>query len=106
MAFDARKVVAEKGDDYQPYEFTGLDGKQYQLPNVKTLTFRQVEHLDDDPKAVIQEIAPDAYDALADLPLYAWEALGVEYQEHGEEAGKSPSPSRATRRAAERSKRT
>lgn len=105
-AFDAREVVAAANGDYPPFTFTGLDGVDYELPNVLTLTFRQAERLEDDPKDVIAEIAPDAYEALADLPLFAWQKLGEQWQAQAEEAGKSSSASRATRRAAERSKRT
>lgn len=106
--FDARAAVSasQDADEFPPYEFTGLDGNQYQLPNALTLTMRQVDQLEADPKGFIEEFAPDAAATLLDLPLHGWQQLGADWHEHAEEAGKSLSPSRPVRRAAKRSKQT
>jgi hypothetical protein len=108
MAFDAREhVTASPTVDYPPFEFTGLDGKPYELPHPLTLTERQVDKINSgDPKGVIEDVAPEAFNAIQDMPSYVSKQLGQQWLSEAQESGKSPSASRRTRRAVKPSKRT
>jgi hypothetical protein len=107
MAFDARAAAAESADeDYPPFEFIGLDGNTYELPNPLTLTEREVARIREGDNGPLEERSPEGFEAMQDLPLHISLQLGQAWFDSAEEAGKSPSPSRATRRAVKPSKRT
>jgi hypothetical protein len=104
--FDARAVTEEKVKGLEPFEFVGLDGGTYTLPHPGTMTEEQGDRLQSDPKALIAELDPQAFEAIQQMQLPVSSALIQAWLDELGEAGKSPSPSRAIRRAAQRSKRT
>lgn len=108
MTFDAREVAAAVDEaTYPPFPFIGLDGQTYQLPNAMTMTERQASAVrNGDETAARALLGDEAWEALADLPLHVSQALGEAWFGEMGEAGKSPGPSRATRRAGQRSKAT
>jgi hypothetical protein len=102
MVFDAREA-AEKAS-WESFEFIGLDGETYQLPNVASMTGAQTTRFNEGDPTVLEEITdPDTYAALMALPNGVAEDLVRLWQRHGS-AGKGPSPSSATRPRAKRSK--
>lgn len=104
--FDVRAAAAVNSDDYPGFEFIGLDGKQYTLPNPLLFTEREVARIRAGDQTPIEERAPEAFEALQDLPMHVTVKLGEAWWGSAEEAGKSLRPSRQIRRAAQRSKQT
>jgi len=106
--FDVRAFIEERDGDFPPFEFVGLDGETYELPNVETLTERQVERIsvNGELKEVLGELAPDALDEIAGMPVYASQKLAELWLSGAGESGKSPAPSRRTGGSGKRSKPT
>lgn len=105
MVFDARKVAAEQNTE--PFVFTGLDGEEYELPNVNTLTGEQARRFRQGDDSVLEEIADeDTLDAIDDMPVGVQGELSKAWVEHGNRAGKAGSRSSAARSSAKRSPRT
>lgn len=100
MTFDARKLAAELPDE--PFEFIGMDGETYQLPNAARLTGAQAQRFKAGDDSVLQEVADeDAYEAIMALPVRLSEPLAQAWIEHGR-GGKaagasSPRPKRTKR---------
>lgn len=102
MVFDARQL-ADKAD-WDPFDFIGLDGETYQLPNVASMTGAQTERFNRGDATVMEEIAdPDSYAALMKLPNGIAEELAAAWLRHGS-AGKGRPPSSPTRPRRKRSK--
>ncbi|MGW0933662.1 hypothetical protein [Streptomyces sp. NPDC002666] len=92
MAFDARKIAAEQST--VPFQFIGMDGQTYELPNINTLTGTQGKRLKGGDESVMEEIAdPDAYAALDEMPLGVQEQLSRAWVAAGGDSGKEASPS-------------
>jgi len=107
MTFDARTLAEQHADDYPPFVFVGLDGVEHELPNTVTLTERQISRIRQGGMDELENlIAPEAFEAIQDLPLHISRQLGEAWFEEAGETGKSQAPSRATRRAVKPSKRT
>lgn len=105
--FDARAAAEATADDYPPFEFVGLDGETYQLPNLLTLTERQIARINRGEQAqLIAEIAPEAWSAIEEMPVHVSRQLGEAWAAEGGEAGKSPGRSRRTSSGAKPSRRT
>jgi hypothetical protein len=105
MVFDARKVAAEQNTE--PFVFTGLDGEEYELPNVNTLTGEQARRFRQGDDSVLEEIADeDTLDAIDDMPVGVQGELSKAWVEHGNRAGKAGSRSSAPRSSAKRSRPT
>lgn len=88
MTFDARDHLV----DLPNYEFTGLDGVTYTLPNIAALTMRQLMAVAAGDMTVLREINEKAYEAILDMPVTVSEQLAADWVQAGEQAGKSPSP--------------
>jgi hypothetical protein len=97
MAFDARKVAGELARE--PFEFTGMDGRTYTLPNINTLTGAQARRFMAGDESVIEEVAnPAAVAALDAMPLNVQEQLARAWISYSGESGKGASPSSRPRR--------
>lgn len=102
MVFDARKLA--ESASWAPFPFIGLDGKEYVLPNVASMTGAQTARFNRGDATVMEEIAdPEAYAALQALPNGIAEQLASEWLNHGA-AGKERSPSSTRPRRAKRSR--
>ena len=105
MAFDARKVAAEQNTE--PFAFTGLDGEEYELPNINTLTGEQARRFRQGDESVLEEIADDdTLDAIDDMPVGVQGELSKAWVLHGDKPGKAASRSSARRGSARRSRST
>lgn len=102
--FDAAAAAAEL--DYSPFEFTGLDGELYELPNAKSLTAKQLQSVQTGDDTVLAELAPEAYEAMMQMPVGVTEQLGAAWFAQIEEVGKSPSASPKTPAVSKRSRQT
>lgn len=91
--FDAREHVHELPD----FEFTGIDGETYRLPNIGTLIGEQLMELDADNVSLIKDLDADAYQAIMQMPRATMQRLFVAWMAHGDEAGKeAPKRSKST----------
>lgn len=105
MAFDARKVAAEQNTE--PFPFTGLDGEEYELPNINTLSGGQARRLREGDDTVLEEIADDdTLDAIEEMPVGVQGELSRAWVAHGAKAGKAGSRSSARRSSAKPSRST
>lgn len=100
MVFDARKLAADLPDD--PFQFVGMDGETYELPNSSRLTGAQAQRFKDGDDSVLQDVAdPDTYQAIMAMPVTLTENLAAAWIRHGrrgKEAGpSSPRPPRGKR---------
>lgn len=96
MGFDARKVAAEQNTE--PFVFTGLDGEEYELPNINTLTGEQARRFRQGDESVLEEIADeDTLDAIDDMPVGVQGELSRAWVAHGGKPGKAGSRSSARR---------
>ncbi|MEU3318848.1 hypothetical protein [Streptomyces sp. NPDC006785] len=92
MTFDARKIAAAQSAT--PFEFIGMDGQRYELPNINTLTGAQGRRLKAGDDSVLEEIATEETQAAMDaLPLGVQEELSRAWVQAGGESGKGASPS-------------
>jgi hypothetical protein len=102
MVFDARQLADEAS--WSDFEFIGLDGETYRLPNVASMTGEQTKRFNEGDATVMEEIAdPDSYAALMELPNGIAEELAATWLRHGR-AGKERSPSSPTRPRKKRSR--
>jgi hypothetical protein len=114
MTFDARKIEAETADEYQPFEFTGLDGETYHLPHPMELTTGQAEQANiamrqgDDSMllAIFETFEPAAADAVRAMHIRVTTRLFQAWRDSVSEEGKGRSESSSPNRTARRSKRT
>jgi hypothetical protein len=114
MTFDARQEAKQATEEYAPFPFTGLDGKSYTLPHPLTLTTRQTEVLmraekDSDDAAMLalfEALAPEALEAIRDMPQIVTAKLFDAWRAGLGDLGKSGSVPSRPNRAARRSKRT
>lgn len=83
---DARDLVAELDDT--PFEFVGLDGKTYTLPNVQTLPSNLGKRFAAGDETVLEELAPKAYKAIMEMPNGVAGKLLLLWVEAGGVAGK------------------
>lgn len=105
MVFDARKVAAEQNTE--PFVFTGLDGEEYELPNINTLTGEQARRFREGDDSVLEDIADeDTFDAIDEMPVGVQGELSRAWVAHGQRAGKAGSRSSAPRSSAKRSRPT
>lgn len=105
MVFDARKVAAEQNTD--PFVFTGLDGEEYELPNINTLTGEQARRFREGDESVLEDIADeDAFDAIDEMSVGVQGELSRAWVAHGQRAGKAGSRSSARRSSGKRSRST
>jgi hypothetical protein len=97
MVFDARKLAAELS--LQPFEFIGMDGRTYQMPNINSLTGEQARRFKAGDEAVLEEIAsPQAYEAIEQMPIGVQRRMAQDWVRHGGQPGKAASPSSPRRR--------
>ncbi|MDH2392312.1 hypothetical protein QCN29_26755 [Streptomyces sp. HNM0663] len=105
MAFDARKIADTQNTE--PFVFIGLDGDEYELPNVNTLTGEQARRFRQGDESVLEEIAdPDTMDAIDEMPVGVQAELSRAWVEHGGQPGKAASRSPRRREPARRSQST
>jgi hypothetical protein len=105
MVFDARKVAAEQNTE--PFVFTGLDGEEYELPNVNILTGDQARRFREGDDSVLEEIADDdALDAIDEMPVGVQGELSKAWVLHGQKQGKAGSRSSRRRSSAKPSRPT
>lgn len=101
MVFDAREVAAKAEAEYPPFEFLGMDGREYVIPHplmVDPATAKKALAAADGD-AVLEIIAPEAKGAIDVMPigvqrklLRLWrETVGVDLDELGNEQA-PPSP--------------
>ncbi|WP_049566887.1 hypothetical protein [Streptomyces sp. SBT349] len=101
--FDARERSAALPSD--PFQWIGMDGETYTLPNASTLTGADADRLFGGDLAVIREVGGQAaYDALMAMPARLQLDFATAWTKHSRESGKEASPSSPTRTAAKRSK--
>lgn len=97
MAFDARKLAAELARE--PFQFIGVDGRTYSLPNINSLTGVQGKRFMAGDESVIAEVASAAaVEAIDALPLAVQEQLARAWVEHSGQSGKGASPSSRPRK--------
>ena len=108
MVFDARAAAAEvdEAEEYPPFEFIGLDGETYQLPNILTFTEREALRISKGDYGPLEERSPEAFEAMQDLPLHVSTQLGEAWWAEVDDSGKLPSTPSAPNRAARRSRPT
>jgi hypothetical protein len=114
MTFDARVEAEKAAEDYAPFPFTGLDGKEYSLPHPLTLTTGQSEKLmkaqkkgdDEAMLALFDTLAPDALEAIRDMPSAVTAKLFEKWRAGLGDLGKSGGEPSPPNRAARRSKPT
>jgi hypothetical protein len=115
VGFDARAVRAEAEDDYPPFEFTGLDGVEYQLPSPMLISTDQARELntamlaasEDNLFDLLRDLWPEAaYNAVMDMPAIVTAQLMDAWKAGIDEAGKPPSSPAPRNRAERRSKQT
>ncbi|MFH0243590.1 hypothetical protein ACGRHY_14450 [Streptomyces sp. HK10] len=100
-AFDARKAVEELSEE--PFEFIGLDGRTYRLPNAQTVSGHQANRIRTGDETVLKEIAdPDAYHAIMEMPTTVGADLARAWIRHSGRVGKEPSPSSRPRKRRKR----
>ncbi|MFB6948892.1 hypothetical protein ACFV85_14990 [Streptomyces niveus] len=105
MAFDARKIAAKQNTD--PFPFTGMDGEEYELPNINTLTGEQGKRFRTGDESVLEEIADDdVLDAIDEMPLGVQSELSRAWVMHGGTPGKAASRSSARPRRRKPSRST
>ncbi|WP_199553197.1 hypothetical protein [Streptomyces sp. N35] len=104
MTFDARRVAGEQAS--KPFEFTGMDGATYELPNINTVTGAQAKRMKAGDDSVFEEIAsPRVVRAMDEMPVGVQESLVRAWIAHGGASGKGvlPSSRRPPRRKPSRS---
>lgn len=107
MTFDARAATEKLRSTLDDFEFTGLDGETYTLPNLKGVEAGALERFREGSLQVLGEIADeDTYQAFLAMPNGVAEQLVTAWTEHSGMAGKAPSPPPRTRKSGTRSKRT
>lgn len=105
MVFDARKVASEQNTE--PFVFTGLDGEEYELPNINTLTGEQARRFRQGDDKVLEDIADeDTLDAIDEMPVGVQGELSKAWVAHGDRSGKAASRSSARRSSAKPSRST
>lgn len=105
MTIDARKIAEEAS--YEPFVFVGLDGVEYELPNINSVGNRDGEAIAmGDPDALKRTIPSDAYEALMDMSRGVAIQVLAAWTEHGDATGKEDLLSAPTRRRGARSKAT
>ncbi|WP_432159215.1 hypothetical protein [Streptomyces sp. bgisy153] len=107
--FDAAALAAKQAQSpgRRPFDFKGMDGRQYQLPSAMTMSTRQAERLEGGDLSVLEEIAGDdqAVEAIRDMPIEVGQQLLAAWMRASGMEGKSPSPSSPTPRSGKRSRR-
>lgn len=88
MAFDARQIHADAAS-LPRFEFVGLDGNTYSLPNIKTLSAEDGERFQRGDTAVIEESNPEAFAQINKFSMSAAEAIAQAWIEHGGQLGKA-----------------
>ncbi|MFP3990649.1 hypothetical protein U9R90_24930 [Streptomyces sp. E11-3] len=105
MAFDARKIAAEQNTD--PFVFTGMDGEEYELPNINTLSGEQARRFREGDESVLEELADDdVLDAIDEMPVGVQGQMSRAWVEHGGQPGKAASRSSGRRKPAKPSRST
>lgn len=100
MAFDARKIADTMSAE--PFVFTGMDGEEYELPNINTLTGEQGKRFREGDESVIDEIADtDVVAAIDAMPLGVQGELSKAWVRFGQ-SGKAGSRSSAPRKPRKR----
>lgn len=103
MAFDARKIALNT----EPFVFTGMDGEQYEMPNINTLSGEQARRFREGDETVLEEIADDdTLDAIDEMPVGVQSKLSRAWVEHGDTVGKGASRSSRRHRHAKPSPST
>ncbi|MFE6379232.1 hypothetical protein [Streptomyces roseolus] len=93
MTFDARKISVPNS----PFEFIGLDGQTYAIPNINTLSGAQAKRLRENDESVLAEICDaDTFDAIDAMTVGVQAELSKAWVAHGQGTGKAGSPSRGT----------
>lgn len=106
MTFDARKAAEAQGH-LQPFGFTGLDGQDYRLPNMRTVESGLLERFTSGDFEALSEIAEeDAYQAITEMPSGVAEKLIEAWADHAGMLGKAPQPSSRSRKRGRQRRRT
>src|SRR5690554_1531531 len=106
MGFDAREAAKRQGhlDDY---DFVGMDGEGYTLPNLKGVQTALVERFQSGDMEALREIAgDDAYEAIAEMPNGVSAELVEDWARHSGMGGKAASPSSQRKTPGKQRKRT
>lgn len=120
MTFDAREALKQAEIKHPPFEFIGMDGETYELPNPYLLRPAELRRQlglepDDDmvtvgPDEFLEKCVPEQWAAIQEMPLVvqndiidAWKK-SIEFED--DDAGKESSPSSPRNRAERRSKPT
>lgn len=96
----------------EPFPFKGRDGKSYKLPDVRSLSPRQMQAASRGDLDALEEslaaVGADkaSLDAFMDLPLYKLNSVIDEWITAGGQEGKSSAPSPSSSSTATRSKQT
>lgn len=97
MVFDARKLAADLAQE--PFEFIGMDGRTYRLPNINSLTGAQARRFKSGDESVLVDVAAkESVDAMEDLPIGVQRELAQAWVKHGGQSGKAASPSSPRRK--------
>lgn len=97
MVFDARKLAADLSQE--PFEFIGMDGRTYRLPNINSLTGAQARRFKAGDESVLEDVAAkESVAAMDDLPLSVQRELAQAWVKHGGQSGKAASPSSPRRK--------
>ncbi|MFC4335215.1 hypothetical protein [Salininema proteolyticum] len=92
---DARRIAEAASD--APFAFIGMDGHEYEIPNVNTVANRDAERIQQGDEDTLRRIiGRPAYEALKDMTMGVSKQIMVAWFEHGGESGKEGSPSGAT----------
>jgi len=105
MVFDARELAA--GLPSAPFEWIGMDGETYQLPNAAVVTGAQADRLMAGDLTIIKDLASgDVYEAVMDLPVRLQVQFADAWVKHSRSPGKGASPSSPRRTSGTRLKST
>lgn len=93
--FDARTEAAKLPTE--PFQFIGMDGETYQLPNVSGITGHQAERLFGGDLTVIRELASEReFEAVMAFPVRLQLGFADAWTAHARESGKEDSQSSPT----------
>lgn len=111
MVLDTRVLAEQQAKTVRPFEFLCLDGHKYQLPALKELTTEDLQKFEaaettTDLLDLVEELAPDAVEPIRKMPMGVASDLMATWAKTGGTAGKSPSPSRQTRKGGKQRKQT
>lgn len=115
VVFDARAAADQAAEEYPPFQFTGMDGELYELPNVMLLESGVAKRMNEammsgDEGRLMelfdQAFPPEAVEAMDALPAIVMGQLMDAWKSMVDDEGKPLSPSSPPNREQRRSKQT